>query len=385
MKGEFGGSQLKSAVSSKGKSTSGGFLVGVIFFLASFPLLFWNEGSAVKTAKALEEGQGIVVSLPAPGVDPANEGKLIHFLGQAMTEEQLKDSYTGIQVHGIRLKRMAQMFQWKENKEEKDKKIEYYYEKVWSESPINSSGFFNKSYTNPSSMPVSSEVFQASRVAVGEFELSPVLIAAISGAQPYPVTEPMYAQMPEALRNGARLAGGELYLGVSPENPQIGDIKISYILYPEQEVSVVAKQQGSHVIGYTTSNGRTLEILYTGVRSADQIFAAEQRANTIFTWVVRGGGVLMMYIGLMLTVGQVARLFSWIPLLGGMVESGIAIMAGLLALSLSFVVISVGWIFYRPVVGVGLLAVGIVFGVLLFKKAGGSAASSGDDVPPIPK
>ena len=48
-------------------------LVGLGLFVASFPLLFWNEGRAVQTARSLEEGAGTVISVPAASVDPANQ------------------------------------------------------------------------------------------------------------------------------------------------------------------------------------------------------------------------------------------------------------------------------------------------------------------------
>ncbi len=43
-------------------------LVGFVFFIASFPLLFWNEGRAVQTAKSLKEGLGAVVSVASDAV-----------------------------------------------------------------------------------------------------------------------------------------------------------------------------------------------------------------------------------------------------------------------------------------------------------------------------
>jgi hypothetical protein len=49
------GSRLISAIK--------GVLVGVLFFFASFFLLWWNEGRAVQTAKSLREGASTVVSV----------------------------------------------------------------------------------------------------------------------------------------------------------------------------------------------------------------------------------------------------------------------------------------------------------------------------------
>ena len=37
-----------------------GIAIGGALFIAGIPLLFWNEGRAVKTAKALEEGASVL-------------------------------------------------------------------------------------------------------------------------------------------------------------------------------------------------------------------------------------------------------------------------------------------------------------------------------------
>jgi len=379
MSARYGGSTIN-----KGSSSSGGFLFGLALFLASFPVLFLNEGNAVKTARALDEGKGAVVSLPFASVDPANEGKLVYFSGSAVTDDELVDGYTGLRTHAIKLHRIAEMYQWKETTKKNEDRTEYYYDKAWSENHMNSDHYHNKSYSNPASMRVKGERYAAANVFVNEFRLSPNLIESISTHEPLPVTDEMYGSFSDSLRGGALLYNGGLYLGRSPQEPQIGDIRVSYRIYPEQEVSVVAMQQNGRAVEYTTSNGKTLEILYSGFRTADQIFAAEHKKNVIFTWIIRGAGVLVMYLGLMMSVGQLARLFSWIPLLGSVVAGGMALMAGLMSLSLSFIVISVAWIFYRPLLGIGLLAAaGLLLAVILKKSPGGETGTA-DQPPPLP-
>ena len=54
-----------------------GVLVGLILFVAAFPVLFWNEGRAVKTARSLTEGAAAVIEVSADAPDPGNEGKLV--------------------------------------------------------------------------------------------------------------------------------------------------------------------------------------------------------------------------------------------------------------------------------------------------------------------
>ena len=72
-----------------------GVLVGIVLSIAAFPVLFWNEGRAVQTAKSLDEGAGAVVSVSADKIDPANEGKLVHLSAKAVTDETLSDEKSG--------------------------------------------------------------------------------------------------------------------------------------------------------------------------------------------------------------------------------------------------------------------------------------------------
>ena len=82
-----------------------GFVVGLAFFVAAFPVLFWNEGRAVKTEKSLKEGAGAVVSVPPDRVDATFEQKLVHISGKANTEETLADSEFGVTANAISLRR----------------------------------------------------------------------------------------------------------------------------------------------------------------------------------------------------------------------------------------------------------------------------------------
>src|SRR5258708_6768970 len=93
-----------------------GILFGGVLFLLSFVVLFWNEGRAVQTAKSLDEGGKVVISVDAGKVDPANEGKLVHISGEATTAQTLADAQFGVSAAALKLRRQAQMYQWKENK-----------------------------------------------------------------------------------------------------------------------------------------------------------------------------------------------------------------------------------------------------------------------------
>lgn len=99
-----------------------GIIFGFILFIIAFPLLFWNEGRAVKTYKSLKEGSGAVISVLADQVDPNNEGKLVHLSGRASTEETLTDPVFGVSENALRLRRKVEMYQWQEHSESETKK-----------------------------------------------------------------------------------------------------------------------------------------------------------------------------------------------------------------------------------------------------------------------
>ena len=101
-----------------------GILVGVVLFIAAFPILWLNEGSSVRRYKALKEGEGVTISVDSQAIDPANEGKLIHTMGKAVTDEVLQDMHFAVSANALRMKRNVSMFQWvEETSEKKEKKL----------------------------------------------------------------------------------------------------------------------------------------------------------------------------------------------------------------------------------------------------------------------
>ena len=91
-----------------------GILVGIILFILSFPLLWWNEGRAVHQHKSLQEVATDVVSVPAEQVDPDREGTPVHLTGEAVTDAVLADPDFAVSANAIRLRRQVQMYQWDE-------------------------------------------------------------------------------------------------------------------------------------------------------------------------------------------------------------------------------------------------------------------------------
>jgi len=344
-------------------------LTGLALFVVAFPILFFNEGRAVKTARSLEEGAGAVVSVPSDKVDAANDGKLVHFSGTATPKGTLEDPLFGISVPALHFYRSAEMYQWVEKqKEEKDKKvggavekkITYTYEKGWSAELIDSKEFKEKKdHDNPATLPVPSEELHAADVTVGAFTLPANLIARIDNNDKFPVDEALLAKVSPTLRGKLKVHNQTFYLGADPANPAIGDVKISFSVVKPAAVSIAAQQAGNSLMPYKTKAGGNVELLEDGTVTAAQMFQSAQDNNSTLTWILRLLGFLAMAIGLYLVFRPVAVLGDVIPFVGSMLAFGAGAAGLVVSFALSLVTIAVAWFFYRPVLSIVLLVLGV--------------------------
>ena len=384
------GVQTESYFSRLGNSFKG-IGGGLLLFLIAFPLLFWNEGRAVKRAKALETGAGAVVSVHADKVDPANEGKLVHVTAKADTKDVLTDPLFKISSTAIRLERRVEMYQWKQNESSKTEKqlgggtkktTVYTYEKVWSDKPVNSAYFKEAGHENPG-FPFESEKLRANHVTLGDFLLNDSLVDRLGDSRKLPV--PADYKLPAALSGKSDAA----YVHVSRKSsapsqvsqeqpadnagdaaltePAIGDLRISWYAVVPHEVSIVARQTGKTFSAYPVGSESIL-LIADSVQSAEAMFQSAQSANSAMTWFLRIAGLVMMYVGLSCVLRPLSVLMDVIPFLGDLIGAGISLISFLIALPCTLVTIAVAWIYYRPLLGIGLLVVAAALIVFLFRK-----------------
>lgn len=349
-----------------------GVLFGLLLFVVSFPVLFWNEGRAVKRAKDLEEGRGAVIEASLEDIDASQDGKLVHLSGRAETEATLRDPELGVTAEALRLKRTVEMYQWLEDSETRTKKkvgggkkkvTEYTYRQDWSANWADSSGFKEvEGHQNPP-MPYRNVAVDADDVTLGDRKLSSRLIAQIGGFGPFPVTKDRVTGLGESKRPLHESQGG-IYVGQDPNQPKVGDLRIRWQTAPEAEISVLAAQAGDSFSAWTTPSGRTLEQnLEMGTVSASDMFGRLEAENETLTWILRIAGFFAMFLGISLVLRPFSVVADVLPILGSLVGAGAAIAALVLSVPLSLITIATGWIVYRPLIGAALLAVGLAFGV----------------------
>jgi hypothetical protein len=350
-------------------------LVGVLLFLVSFPVLFWNEGRAVDTEQALETGAKNVVSAPADAVDPANDGKLVHITAATATDDTLTDPVFGVKaLKAVRLIRNVEMYQYKEESHtETHKKLgggeetvtTYTYPEGWYAELQNSSDFHDPEYKgkNPSAMPYNSDRWQAQKVTAGAFELSQEQIGRITDAKPLKIASPAEAKPPA----GYAVEDGGFYKSAGEAKPEIGDVRVSFQVVEPTTVSVVAQQKGKSFQAYQIpGRSKTIDLLDVGDHDAESMFKEALEQNKTLTWILRAVGFLMMAVGIFLVMRPLSVMGDVIPFIGGMIGALLGVVAALIAAALSLITISIAWLFYRPLIGVPLLLAGIGVLVLVF-------------------
>ena len=345
-------------------------VIGILLFIAAFPLLFWNEGRAVRRAKSLDEGAKNVVSVVADTVEVGNEGVLVHFTGEATTTDILTDSDFSLSVNAIKLSRNVEMYQWTEDSESETKEklgggtettTTYTYKKDWADSLVDSSDFEEPiGHENPANMAYDDKTFEASTVTVGAYKLSETLISRMNYYEDHqPDDGNLSSILTSSLLTNAEISGKYIYIGNNPNAPEVGDLRISFAVVNPTNVSIIGQQMGETVTAYKAKAGSDILLLQRGTVDAESMFETAQQQNTLILWVLRIVGLVMMYAGLMTILKPLAVTGSVIPLLGNIVEGLLGVVAGLIALALTLVTVSIAWLFYRPLLGGALLIAGI--------------------------
>ncbi len=352
-----------------------GVLIGIVLFLASFPLLWWNEGRAAQTASSLKEGLAAVVSIPPDPVNAANEGKLVHVTALASTQESLLDSGFGVSAQALRLMRAVQLFQWVEERKTETRKnlggseekvTTYSYNKQWKDSVVASDEFKQpEGHSNPRTMPYPAIDVVARNASLGSFHLPEEVIRKVSVLDAYQLDARAVARLPGNLAGKARVTDGAFYIGTDPTSPQIGDVRVSYRVLPVQALSVVARQTANSFQPYHAKAGDDVLLIERGSKDAPTMFQTAQDANTTLTWILRLAGFLLMAVGLTLILRPLVVVADFIPMIGSFASFSASVFSVLVALPLSLLVIAVAWIAVRPLLGIVVLAAALAGFVLM--------------------
>ena len=370
-----------------------GMIGGLLMFIIGTCLLWWNEGRTVRTAKAIGDAASHVESVAdVSRVDASLNGKLIHASAFADTKDTLTDDMFGVRELAIRLDRKVEYYQWVENAQTKEREkigggkettTTYTYEKKWVDKPVNSAEFKDPQYQ--SANKVLSEVEErnemAQHVTFGAYTLPELFVASISGSEPVEVrmteeqrftwNERLHMLMPKVNTETSLVhtSANTAYLGLSPNSPQVGDVRVTFTKVPPADISLIAQVDGSTFKAYRAKNGQSFSRLQMGTVGADEMILQARSENNLWAWVLRVIGILLVVGGLKGMFGLLPMLFKVLPFLGSIVDAGVGLVSWIFGLAWSFIIIAIAWLVFRPIIGISLLVLAIA-GIVFLKRRG---------------
>jgi Transmembrane protein 43 len=178
------------------------------------------------------------------------------------------------------------------------------------------------------------------------------------------------ALMPSA-PTGWTLNGDNYYRG-DASSPKVGDMRVRYVGLPSgATISVLAMQTGEGFSVFTTKNGYQLELAAVGDHTAAELIENKRKAEAVLTWILRGVGTLVMFVGFAVFLAPLSTMAAVIPLLSGVVRGAVGLVALALAVPLRILVIAFAWLAFRPLIGGALilLALAVGYGLWRWRKA----------------
>lgn len=271
-------------------------LFGIAEIVGSAVLLFWNEGRAIRTAQGLTEGAGIVRSIPPDHIGAGNNGRLIHVTGALTTGGPIVDSDFAVRTPGVRLMRHVEMYQWKQEEQTEtrtklgggeERTTTQKYVRAWSDKPIESDRFREpRGHTNPA-MPYQSRETLAAGTRLGGFAVPDSLLRSFGEPKLLAATDQQANALQIRINKPVTIMDGVLHIGRDPQQPAIGDMRVSFSELALQKASVVAQQSGTSFVPFPTHTGTTVELIAAGEVPAPVMFKAAHDENVTFTWLLR--------------------------------------------------------------------------------------------------
>ena len=359
------------------KNSFGGIIAGFLLVIAAIVGLFWNEGRAVNTARSLNEGAGLVMSIDPAQINPDANGKLVHFSGKLAATDLIKDTlFAGIEapLGAVRLVRKVEMYQWQQSSDTKTKKkiggseektTVYSYAKTWSENAIDSSSFKKpQEHENPP-MPAKSEEFGIKNGKVGAIGLAGKDFNNL-GEEAILVPVKDKARIIKRQFSDARpvRVNGDSYLvSYNANKPRVGDVRITFKSARVETLSVVGKLQDNKINAYKTTNGGSISMFRTGISSATEMFDGAISGNNMLTWMFRIAGFLGLIAGFKIIFSIIGVIGDVVPIIGDVVRYATGFAAIALSAIIGTLVIGFAWIYFRPVLGMIIIGVGLTIGI----------------------
>jgi hypothetical protein len=365
-----------------------GILIGLLLFIASFIVIYVNEGSVDVSRIA-----ATAIEIDAQKANTQDDGKLVTTIGNLVTTETLGDTYLQPGNY-IVLSRNVEMYAWEEEADhDEDTGTTYTYNQIWTSSPEDSADFAEeRDHENPK-MPIESTVLKVAAARIGNYDIDvssvqmPLLKDitirpenAIPGGRELEEDEEYYeefADIPATIEQGKYLFKG---FG-NFDTPEIGDIRINYSAFDSgKEVTIFGKLNGNKISPYIGEKDSRLYRIFEG--TADESIVQMRNEYRTTKWIFRGLGFILMWIGLSLILGPISATLDFIPVIGSLSRSVIGLVTFIASLIMTTIVIWLSMLLHNIWAIIVVIALALGIGYWYINSQAGKPKTSGPDSPP---
>ena len=218
-------------------------MVGALLVLAGVGLMATTARGLLNYRVAASRHGGEVINLDSDMRPQAGQhGHMVRLVGTPTVVEAPRDPEFNLRVNTPVLLRHVEMFQWREVRIGNG----VHYEMDWVDRPLDASHFKEPAgHVNPAGFPISGKQFDASLVQMGGVKLDPVLLHALPGSQP---VTPDMKSLPENLAASFTLYQDHLVTSAHPDDPRLGDVRVSWDEVPLQQLTIVGRLDGDRIL-----------------------------------------------------------------------------------------------------------------------------------------
>ncbi|MFA7314563.1 MAG: TMEM43 family protein [Candidatus Magasanikbacteria bacterium] len=382
-----------------------GIFIGLLIFIASFVVLYWNEGRVDSSNFA---ATAVEVSATVPNTDTNLNGKLVHLGGDLISSAQFGDDTYLKQDKYIALGRKVEMYAWVEESSTKTttnvggsqtQETTYTYKQAWTSLPADSSTFNSPNgHTNPikaladntwyaTDAKVGLYMVDASTLVLPSFQTitlnnqNTMLPSVVTTTQPQIDLLKAVSTSSDGITNEISTSQNQLvqktelngnYVYVTKNGvatPTVGDMRVSYSgIMSGTPVTLLGRLDGDKISLMTDpKTGTKLYRAFTGTFT-DALGTLHTEYKTSL-WILRLIGFLMMWIGLGMVLAPLSIIMDILPFLGSVSRGVIGLVTCVVAIVLSIITIIVSKFLHNPFVLV-LVVLGVVVYIFsLIKKA----------------
>ena len=355
-----------------------GISFGIILFLASFNVLYWNEGRVNLADVAVN-----AVQVSADQVDAAMDGKQVYVAGKVVADSATGDGLYLKAGDYLAIEREVEMYSWVEQQSsQSDSSVggsettttTYNYVRDWTSTPSSSANFkVPEGHSNPAKS-IDGQTFYANGGKIGVYDID------LSKLELPKMSKLTMNEENTSLTSGY-LKGGYVYIPGNAANtfeaPGVGDMRVSYsVLSSGINATVFGKLEGSAINTFVDFDNDNASVYKLFAGSRDEAIATFDSENNFMTWVLRVVGFLAMWAGLSMLFAPLSVLLDIVPFLGKLSGGVIGLITFLVSLLLSVITILISMILHNVIaVVVSALVVVGVFVYILKKKGSAGAAS----------